>query len=182
MMRSVCTVTLLLALIAVASFAQQSEIAQAPLTVRSTLVMVPVLVTTKAGKVVFELTADDFLVTDNAVPQHVALDPETDSQPLALMIVVETGGAGTHHLQDYQQLDSILDALIGNVEHHVGVVGFDSTPHLLLPFTSTTADAAKQLSSLEEGDKGAAILDAVAFAVAQLRTQPSNYRRDSAAQ
>ena len=61
--------------------------------------MVPVLVTTKAGKVVFELTADDFLVTDNGVPQHVALDPETDSQPLALAIVVETGGAGAHHLE-----------------------------------------------------------------------------------
>lgn len=181
-MRLVCTFILLLALTSADLCAQQSEPAQPPLTVRTTLVMVPVLVTTKAGKVVFELTADDFLVTDNAVPQRVALDPETDSQPLALMIVVETGGAGAHHLKDYQQLDSILDALIGNVEHRVGVVGFDSTPHLLLPFTSTTADAAKHLSSLGESDpssfdQGAAILDAVAFAVAQLRTQPSNYRR-----
>jgi VWFA-related protein len=157
--------------------AQKNEPAQAPLTVHTTLVMVPVLVTTKTGKVVFELTADDFLVTDNGVPQHVALDPETDSQPLALAIVVETGGAGARHLGDYQRLDSILDALIGNVEHRVALIGFDSMPRLLMPFTPRTADVSLQLSNLTEGDQGAAILDSVAFAVAQLRTQPASYRR-----
>jgi VWFA-related protein len=186
-MRSVCTFTLLVALSAVSLRAQQSENTPPPLTVRTTLVMVPVLVTTKTGKVVFELTADDFVVTDNGVPQHVALDPETDSQPLALAIVVETGGAGARHLSDYQQLDSILDALIGNVEHRVALIGFDSAPHLLMPFTSRTATVAQQLSSLGEGDQdsadhgsadqGAAILDSVAFAVAQLQTQPASYRR-----
>ncbi len=177
MMRSVCTLILLLALVGVASFAQQNEAGQPSLTVRSTLVMVPVLVTNKAGKVVFELTADDFLVTDNGVPQKVALNPDTDSQPLALAIVVETGGAGARHLNDYRQLDSILDALIGNVAHRVTLIGFDSGPHLLVPFTPATSAVAQQLSNLSEGDQGAAILDAVAFAVAQLRTEPSNYRR-----
>jgi hypothetical protein len=88
--------------------------------------MVPVLVTTKAGKVVFELTADDFVVTDNGVPQHFSIDEETGSQPLALAIVAETGGAGAGHLTDYRGLDAILDALIGSVEHHVAVIAFDS--------------------------------------------------------
>jgi hypothetical protein len=169
-MRSVLTLPLLLALTAVAVCAQQSETAQPPLTVRSSLVTVPVLVTTKAGKVVFQLTADNFLVTDNGVPQHVTLDQETDSQPQALAIVVETGGAGARHLNDYRQLDSILDALIGNVDHHVALIGFDSMPHLLTPFTSRTADASQQLANLNEGDQGAAILDGVAFAVSQLRS------------
>ncbi len=176
-MRSVCLLTLLLGLTGVFLFAQQNETAQPPITVRSTLVMVPVLVTSKMGKVIFELTASDFLVTDDGEPQHVTLDPETDSQPLALAIVVETGGAGARHLGDYQQLDAILDALIGNVEHRVAVIGFDSRPHLLTPFTTSTADASHQLSNLTEGDQGAAILDGVAFAVAQLRTQPASYRR-----
>ena len=135
------------------------------------------LVTTKSGNVVFELTADDFLVTDNGVPQQVTLDQDTDSQPLALAVVVETGGTGARHLDDYRQLDSVLDALIGNVEHRVALIGFDSLPHLLVPFTSRTPDVSQQLSDLSEGDAGAAILDGVAFAVAQLRTQPANYRR-----
>jgi VWFA-related protein len=176
-MRFICTLLLLLALTARASFAQQSEASQPSLTVRSTLVTVPVLVTTKPGKVIFELTAADFVVTDNGVPQQVSLNPDSDSQPLALAIVVETGGAGARHLGDYQRLDSVLDALIGNVTHRLALVGFDSTPHLLVPFTPATRAIAQQLSNLSEGDQGAAILDAVAFAVAQLRTEPANYRR-----
>jgi VWFA-related protein len=181
-MRSVCALTLLLGLSGVRLSAQQSETAQPSITVRSTLAMVPVLVTDKTGKVIFELAANDFVVTDNGEPQHVSLDPDTDSQPLALAIVVETGGAGSRHLSDYQQLDSILDAFIGNVEHRVAVIGFDSAPRLLTPFTTNTGDASQQLSNLSAGDhasadQGAAILDGVAFAVAQLRTQPANYRR-----
>jgi VWFA-related protein len=157
--------------------AQQNETAQPTLTVRSTLVMVPALVTNKAGKVVFELTADDFLITDNGVPQQATLDPETDSQPLALVIVVETGGAGRAHLADYRQLDSVLDALIGDVEHRVAIVGFDSLPRLVMPFTSDNAAVSQQLANLKEGGPGASILDAVGFAVSLLRAQPANYRR-----
>ncbi len=157
--------------------AQQTDSAQTTLTVRSTLVEVPALVKNKGGDVVFDLKAGDFVLTDDGVPQHLDVVPDTDSQPLALAIVVETGGAGARHLADYRQLDSILDAVIGNVEHRVAVIGFDSAPHLLTAFTARTSDASAQLMNLEAGDKGAAILDGIAFAVAQLRTQPSNYRR-----
>ncbi|HET6220120.1 MAG TPA: VWA domain-containing protein [Acidobacteriaceae bacterium] len=169
--------SLLLCLATVGIFAQQSDTGQATLTVRSTLVEVPALVKTRAGEVVFELTADDFSLTDDGIPQHLTLDPDTDWQPLALAICVETGGAGAGHLTDYRDLDANLDALVGNVEHRVAVISFDSKPHLLLPFGSNADDASRQLSNLHEGDPGAAILDGVAFAVAQLRTQPTRYRR-----
>jgi VWFA-related protein len=150
---------------------------QPTLTVHSTLVQVPVLVKNKAGRVVFELAADDFLVTDNGVRQSTRLDVDTDSQPLALAIVVETGGAGAQHLGDYGQLDSVLDALIGNVEHRVAVIDFDSTPHLLVPFSPRTSDVSRALAGLNEGDNGAAILDGIAFAIEQLRVLPKRYRR-----
>ena len=176
-MRSACSLSLLLCLAAVGVSAQQSDQGQPTLTVRSTLVQVPVLVKTKGGEVIFELTADDFLLTDNGVPQDLTLDQDTDSQPLALAIVVETGGAGARHLVDYRQLDAILDALIGNVEHRIAIIGFDSVPHLLMPFAPRTADASQQLASLHEGDQGAAILDGIALAIAQLRAQPTRYRR-----
>jgi VWFA-related protein len=178
-MKSACTVFLLLGLTPLFIWGQQSgtEPDQPTLTVRSTLVQVPVLVKNKTGRVVFELTADDFLVTDNGVRQKTTLDADTDSQPLALAIVVETGGAGAQHLGDYSQLDSVLDALIGNVEHRVAVIGFDSGPHLLVPFSSGTADVSRALAGLDKGDNGAAILDGIAFAVERLRAQPTRYRR-----
>jgi VWFA-related protein len=176
-MKSACILILLCLAGVMGIHAQQSDKGESTLTVRTTLVEVPVLVKTKEGGVVFELTADDFRLTDNGVPQHLTLDQDTDSQPLALAIVVETGGAGARHLTDYNQLDSLLDALIGNVEHRVAVISFDSLPHLLMPFTPRTADASQQLGALNEGDRGAAILDGIALAVAQLRAQPARYRR-----
>jgi VWFA-related protein len=157
--------------------AGQTNTGQIILTVNSNLVEVPVMVKTKEGKNVFELTASDFQLTDDGAPQHLTLDPDSDFQPLALAVVVETGGAGARHLGDYGHLNAILDALMGNVEHRIAVVGFDSTPHLLVPFTPDTSAASAQLAHLASGDQGASILDAVAFATRQLRSQPARYRR-----
>jgi len=172
-MRIAC---LFISLAAVAP-AQQPETAPSTLTVRSTLVLAPVLVKSRGGEVIITLTAGDFLLTDNGVPQNLTLVEDTDSQPLALAIVVETGGAGALHLDDYRRLDAILDAFIGGVEHRVALIGFDSAPHLLTPFTPETAVASRQLANLHKGDPGGAILDGVAFAVEQLRQQPARYRR-----
>jgi VWFA-related protein len=179
-MRSACAVScLLLAALTVAltpASAQQNDRDLTTLTVRTTVVLVPALVKSKQG-VLFDLAASDFSLTDNGVPQKLTLDPDINSQPLALAICVETGGAGARHLASYERIDAMLDALIGGVDHRVAVVGFDSSPHLLLPFTPDTDEASRKLSALDEGDSGAAILDGVAFAVAQLRTQPASYRR-----
>jgi len=167
----------ILLLCATPCIAQQDATPTPTVSVRSTLVMVPVLATNGEGNVIFGLHAEDFLLSDNGVPQEVSIEDDTDSQPLALAIVVETGGAGARHLADYQGLDATLDALIGNVDHHAALVSFDSAPHLIVPFSPDTEDAARALATLAEGDNGAAILDAIGFAVEQLRTQPPNYRR-----
>jgi VWFA-related protein len=177
MTMSPACISCLLICLASGAPAQKTEPGTPTLTVRSTLVLAPVLVKTKEGQVVFNLSADDFLLTDNGVSQNVTLVQDTDSQPLALAVVVETGGAGALHLSDYQQLDAILDALAGGAEHRVALIGFDSSPHLLTPFTPDTAVASDRLASLHEGDQGAVILDGVVFAVEQLRAQPPNYRR-----
>ena len=175
-MRSLSSLIFLLCLASVC-IAQESSTGPSTVTIHSNLVMVPAFVNTKDGRVVFDLKADDFLLTDNGVSQLLTLEQDTDSQPLALAIVVETGGAGVGNLADYRELDSVLDALIGNVEHRIAVIGFDATPHLIVPFTTKTEDASNALATLSAGDHDATILDAVAFAVAQLRQQPTRYRR-----
>jgi hypothetical protein len=54
-----------------------------PIRARSNLVLVPALVKTKVGEIVFSLTAADFTLTDNGVPQQFRLEADTDSEPLA---------------------------------------------------------------------------------------------------
>src|SRR5215471_20331805 len=113
-----------------------------PVTVRSNVVLVPALVKTKVGETVFSLTADDFILTDNGVPQSLRLEPDNDSQPLALAVIVETGGQGAFHLGDYRDLGTVLDTVLGDVPHRVAVIGFDSKPRIEQDFTPDTDAAA----------------------------------------
>ncbi|HEV3039267.1 MAG TPA: VWA domain-containing protein [Candidatus Angelobacter sp.] len=160
-----------------ASNGQSSSSQDTVLTARSNLVLVPVLVKTKAGKIVFSLTPADFVLTDDGVPQSVQVEPDTDSEPLAVAVLVQTGGHGASHLRDYSDLEAILDAFIGNVPHRVIVVGFDSKPRLEQDVTTDTDAAAKTIANLHDGDQGAAILDALNFGISLLRKQPPAYRR-----
>ena len=165
-----------------AAGAQSSEPSSAgsqvpALAVRTNLVLVPALVKTKSGELVFELTADDFILTDNGVPQSLRLEPDTDSQPLALAVIVQTGGRGASHLGDYSNLDAVLDAVVGNVPHRIAVVTFDSKPRLDADFTTDTDAVVHTIGNLHEGDPGAAILDGLNFGINLLRQQPPAYRR-----
>lgn len=147
------------------------------LTSRSNLVLVPVLVKSKAAKVVFSLTAEDFILTDNGVPQVVRIEEGALGQPLALAVIVQTGGQAAAHLPDYRNLGAVLDAVIGGVPHRVAVIAFDSKARIEQDFTADTDAAAEAIAGLPEGDTGAAILDALAFGIRLLAAQPPSYRR-----
>jgi len=191
MARLLATLALLLAPVAIAQLPAtppaQSSTAQASpapdnnpsatINVRSSLVVVPALVKTKSGQLVFTLKADDFTVKDDGIPQKLQLEDDTDSQPLALVIVVEVGGDGIQYLPAYGDLGPLLDAIIGNVPHRVALVDFDSEPELLHGFTSDLSKIVVELNHIESGDNGASVLDAMSFATNLLRKQPPSYRR-----
>jgi hypothetical protein len=64
----------------------------APITVRSEVVLVPLLVKDKQGEAIFSLHVDDFVLKDNGVPQSLQLETEMDAQPIALTIIMQIGG------------------------------------------------------------------------------------------
>jgi VWFA-related protein len=170
----------ILAALALASapfaFGQTQQPAPPTFTTGTTLVVVPTLVTTKAGEPVFTLAAKDFTVTDDGVAQKITVD-DNGGEPLALVVVIETGGAGARQLELERPLHSMLDSVVGGVEHQVAVVSFDTTPHLVLDFTPQLDQADAAILDLQTGDDGAATLDALAFAVRLLERQPPEYRR-----
>lgn len=165
----------------IALLASPLALAQAPpvpsLRTETNVVLVPALVRNPKGELVFTLKAGDFRVTDDGVEQRLTLDEYTAGEPLALVVAVETGSAGARKLASYRDLSGVLAALVGGVPHRVAVVGFDSAPRLLQDFDPDTDAAAATLAGLEPGDKGGAILDALAFSVNLLRSQPPAYRR-----
>jgi VWFA-related protein len=155
-----------------------SPVAQNPVfTTRTTLVLVPALVRTKAGEPVFTLAAKDFILTDDGIEEKFRVEEDTGSEPLALVVAVETGGAGARQLNKYRNLGPSIEAVIGAVPHKVAVVEFDSAPRLAQKFTSDLNAVADTLHDLEPGDRGAAILDGLRFSVDLLRRQPPEYRR-----
>jgi VWFA-related protein len=147
------------------------------LSTRTTLVLVPALVRTKNGAPVFTLSAKDFVLTDDGIEQKITIDEETGSEPLALVVAVETGGAGARQLDKYRNLGPSIEAVIGGVPHQVAVVEFDSEARLALAFTPDLNAVGEALRGLEPGDRGAAILDGLRFSVDLLRRQPPSYRR-----
>jgi VWFA-related protein len=146
---------------------------------RSTVVLVPAMVRTKSGELVFTLTANDFTLTDDGVEQKVSLEQDTDSEPLALVIAIETGGSGAEQLDKYRHLATAMESVVGGVERQVAVVTFDSSPRLFLDFTPNPNAVDYALRGLNEGSRNrrGAILDALAFSVDLLRQEPPQYRR-----
>jgi VWFA-related protein len=161
----------LLAQVAVAQTAPPGTIQS-----NSTLVVVPTLVQTASGELVPNLRAADFLLTDNGVAQKVSLE-EVERQPVAVVVLMQTGGAAARQFQTYSGLTAMLDALTGGAPHQVALVTFDSRPEGASDFVTDVADLKEDLTRPVAGDGGAAILDAVGYGVGLLEQQPASIRR-----
>jgi VWFA-related protein len=155
----------------------QAQLPAPTVRTESNVVLVPALVEDAKGKPVFTLKASDFTVTDDGIKQTLTLDEETGSEPLALVIAVETGGAGRDKLVQYRNLGMLLGNVVGGVPHLLAVVGFDGAPTVLQGFTTDVDAAAEALNRLEPGDKNAAVLDGLKFSIDLLRKAPKGYRR-----
>ena len=142
----------------------------------STLVTVPTLVRDSSGEFVGNLAANDFVLYDNGVRQSISLAP-ADRSPIALVVVLQTGRAAMRHFSDYVDLPAFLEWLPGTTDHEIMLVTFDSRVEINWHFPVRSDGIAYSLTHLHRGDTGAAITDAVQFAVEQLQGEPGSFRR-----
>src|ERR1700723_4563816 len=91
-MRFGALLPLALAALAVAQTATPPTSTSPAFSARTTLVLVPALVRTKAGKLVFTLTANDFAITDDGIEQKVTVRENGGKKPLPAGVPIELGG------------------------------------------------------------------------------------------
>ncbi len=143
----------------------------------SNLVLVPTLVKDKEGSVVYGLEAGDFIIEDNGIPQTVRLDEAPEGQPLSLAIVVQKGRRASYEFPRIQGLRTMLDPLFALGKTRAAIVEFDSEARLARNFTTDGSLISADLATLEAGDSGAAILDAIAYAIELLKHEPDDRLR-----
>jgi VWFA-related protein len=160
----------LVAALTVAGFAQTT------LHTTTTLVVVPTLVQTTGKEPVFSLTAADFVLTDNGVPQKVTLEEET-KRPLSLVVLMQTGGIARGQFASYVNLETMLASLLSGAPNKVSIVNFDSRPEAASPFTSNVAEWSEAINHPDQGDSGAAIFDGISYALNLLKKEPVSNRR-----
>src|ERR1700731_3521094 len=143
--------------------------AQTTLHTTTTLVVVPTLVQTAGKEPVLSLTAADFVLTDNGVPQKIKLEEET-KRPLSLVVLMQTGGIARGQFESYVNLETMLASLLGGAANKVSIVNFDSRPEAASPFTSNVAEWSEAINHPDQGDSGAAIFAGISFALDLLKT------------
>jgi VWFA-related protein len=153
-----------------------AALAQTTLHTTTTLVVVPTLVQTTGKEPVFALKAEDFVLTDNGVPQKVTLEEET-RRPLSLVVLMQTGGVARGQFPSYVNLETMLASLLGGTPNKVSIVNFDSRTEAASPFTSNVAEWRDAIDHPDQGDSGAAIFDGIAYALDLLKKEPAGNRR-----
>jgi VWFA-related protein len=144
---------------------------------QSNVVIVPVLVRDLTGHAIYGLHAPDFVLEDDGVEQAVQLDESADAEPLSVMVAIQTGRRAWREFGRVQGLSSMLAPILDQPRSQVAVLAFDSHLNLAQDFTDDGARIASCLHSLEPGDKGAAILDAVQFSVRLLNRTPEGRKK-----
>jgi VWFA-related protein len=149
---------------------------QTTLHTTTTLVVVPTVVQTQEKALVFSLTADDFVLTDNGVPQKVTLEEESQ-RPLSLVVLIQTGGIARGQFPNYKNLEAMLEEILGKGPNEASIVNFDSRVEGVSPFTTNIAQWREAIDKPDQGDSGAAIFDSIEYGLGLLKKEPVSNRR-----
>jgi len=162
----------LLAFISASAFSQEPTFRA-----QSNVVTIPALVKSAKGNVVYGLTAQDFVIEDDGVEQTVHLDESAEASPISLVVAIQRGRRAAYEFPRIRGLSAMLDPLLAEGRGKVAVIEFDSQVQLVQDFSGDSNRVAQTLNNLQPGDGGAAILDAVDYAVRMLETAPQQWQR-----
>lgn len=140
-------------------------------------VVIPALVKSAQGEVVYGLSAKDFIVEDDGVEQSVRLDEAAEGSPLSVVVAIQCGRRANYEFPHIRGLSAMLNPLIEAERGKVAIVEFDSEVRLVQDFTGNSDRIAAALKELQSGDAGAAIVDAIDFSLKLLEKAPKERTR-----
>lgn len=136
--------------------------------IRADVQLVRLLATVKdpSGDLVGDLSKADFRVTDNGVPQEIAIFERTTAQPLSVSVLVDTSSSTATNLKyETESVTRFLRALFreGNPEDRASLYSFSWEVALELGFSRNLSRLEGALKRLKSTG-GTAMYDALQFA------------------
>jgi VWFA-related protein len=136
---------------------------------------IPALVENRAGKVIYDIPFQDFLVVDNGTPRSIVLASDFSLKPIALILVIRTGHNAQDELRTIGGLSGLLNAVVSQPLDRTAIITYDQEPRLIQEFTSDSSDSS--LSELQSGNAGASLYDALHLAVTVMDREPDNEQK-----
>jgi VWFA-related protein len=144
---------------------------------QTNVVVIPALVKSAKGEIVYGLSANDFVIEDDGVEQPVRLDEAAEGSQVSLVVAIQCGRRADYEFPRIRGLSALLDPMLEAGLGRVAIVEFDSEVRLVQDFSSDSERTAVTLKRLQPGDGGAAILDAVDYSVKLLEKAPKEQQR-----
>jgi VWFA-related protein len=141
--------------------------ALAKITTRVTLVNAPVTVRGASGNMIHDLAQEDFVITDNGVPQQIT-HFDVGGDPVSLVIVIETSSRVDPLLPQLRRMGILLTEQVMGPEAEAAVLGFDESVDKLQDFTRSHDAIQSVFAGLRTGESGQHLFDAMAAGVEML--------------
>ena len=157
-----------LACFAAAALSTAVAVAQFKVDVR--LVHVVATVKDRSGKLQGGLQKEDFLVSDNGVPQEIKLFERQTDQPLSVALMIDTSGSTAKDLKfETDSAAKFVKALLseGNPKDALKLWNFDYDVHEVTNFTHRMDVLESRLKTIH-GDAGTSLFDAIWYAARDL--------------
>ena len=141
------------------------------LKVRVSLVNTPVTVRDDKGRMIHDLDAKNFTITDNGIRQKIThFDLGGDS--FSVVILVETSSRIDSIFPEIRKTGIIFADTVMGASGEAAVVGFNDSVDKLQDFTADGEAIEKTINGMREGTWGSRLYDAMAVGVEMLTSRP----------
>ena len=149
---------------------------QGTIRVRVALVRAPVVVIDSNGEPVTDLQQKDFHILDDGVSQTIE-SFDLGGEQLSAVLIFETSSRIAPLLPAVQKSAIVFTQTLVGPSGEAAVLSYDDSVMTLLPFSKDDDKIEKTIATLQSGNSGARLYDAISAAVGLLRDRPSGERR-----